>query len=55
VFVGYAASGGGLRAKLSVDLPIDVKPAAGQTGCPTAENACYRLTDDIVLRNTPRT
>ena len=52
VFTAYTASGGGLRAKLSVDLPIDVKPASGQSGCPSTATSCYRLTDDIVLRNT---
>jgi prepilin-type N-terminal cleavage/methylation domain-containing protein len=55
VFSGYTASGSGLRAKVSVNLPIDVKPASGQTTCTTDTIGCYRLTDDIVLRNTPRT
>jgi len=55
IFTAYTASGGGLRAKLSVDLPIDVTPSASQVGCPTGSTSCYRLTDDIVLRNTPRT
>jgi prepilin-type N-terminal cleavage/methylation domain-containing protein len=55
IFTAYAASGGGLRATLSVDIPIDVNPASGQTGCSTGSTDCYRLTDDIVLRNTSRT
>jgi prepilin-type N-terminal cleavage/methylation domain-containing protein len=55
VFTAYTASGGGLRAKIGVDFPIDVKPASGQSGCPSTATSCYRLTDDIVLRNTART
>src|SRR5262245_19337945 len=55
VFSAYTAAGGGLRATLSVDVPIDLKPVSGQTGCPTGATSCYRLTDDIVLRNTSRT
>jgi prepilin-type N-terminal cleavage/methylation domain-containing protein len=55
VFSSYAASGSGLRAKLSVNLPIDVKPTSGQSTCTTSTVGCYRLTDDIVLRNTART
>jgi prepilin-type N-terminal cleavage/methylation domain-containing protein len=55
VFTTYSASGAGLRAKMGVDLPIDVKPASGQSGCPSTATSCYRLTDDIVLRNTSRT
>jgi prepilin-type N-terminal cleavage/methylation domain-containing protein len=36
-------------------IPIDVSPASGQTGCTSTSTDCYRLTDDIVLRNTART
>jgi prepilin-type N-terminal cleavage/methylation domain-containing protein len=55
VFTSYTASGGGLRASLGIDIPIDVSPASGQTGCTSSSTDCYRLTDDIVLRNTART
>jgi len=55
VFTAYTAAGGGLRAKVSIDFPIDVSPSSGQSGCPTGATDCYRLTDDIVLRNTSRT
>jgi prepilin-type N-terminal cleavage/methylation domain-containing protein len=54
VFSAYALPGGGLRAKLSVTLPVDVKPATGQSGCPAGSIGCYDLRDDIVLRNTSR-
>jgi prepilin-type N-terminal cleavage/methylation domain-containing protein len=37
----------GQRAKLSVDLPVDVSA--------TTPGGLYELQDDIVLRNTPRT
>jgi hypothetical protein len=43
-----------VSARRLVDLPIDLAPVSGQSGCPTAARACHRLTDDIVFRNTPR-
>jgi len=46
VFTGLGAAGGGLKAKLSIDLPVDVDPAAA--------GGRYELKDDIVLRNTAR-
>jgi type II secretory pathway pseudopilin PulG len=55
VFSAFASAGAGLRATLGVDLPIDVNPSSGQSGCPSGSTDCYRLTDDIVLRNTSRT
>jgi prepilin-type N-terminal cleavage/methylation domain-containing protein len=47
VFAGYVAPAGGSLEKLSVYLPVDVKPADAKQR--------YILKDDIVLRNTPRT
>jgi type II secretory pathway pseudopilin PulG len=47
VFTNYTPSGGGLLGTLRVDLPVDLTPADGKQR--------YRLEDDIVLRNTPRT
>jgi hypothetical protein len=46
VFLAATANGGGVRAKLSVDLPVDAKPGTG--------GGAYELKDDIVLRNTSR-
>jgi prepilin-type N-terminal cleavage/methylation domain-containing protein len=46
VFTAYVAPAGGSLGKLSVDLPVDVKPADAKQR--------YVLKDDIVLRNTPR-
>ena len=37
---------GGQLGTLSVDLPVDLKPADAKQR--------YKLQDDIVLRNTPR-
>ncbi len=45
-FGPYTLPGGGLRAKLSVDLPVDLTPLT--------TSGLYRLKDDIVLRNTAR-
>jgi len=39
-------SGSHTRARLHVDLPVDVKPGDGQ--------AAYELVDDVVLRNSTR-
>jgi type II secretory pathway pseudopilin PulG len=47
VFTGYVLPANGTLGKLSVDLPVDVKPD------PDARQA-YVLKDDIVLRNTAR-
>jgi prepilin-type N-terminal cleavage/methylation domain-containing protein len=46
VFPARTAAGGGLRAKLSIALPVDVD--ANRVG------GLYQLQDDIVLRNSPR-
>jgi prepilin-type N-terminal cleavage/methylation domain-containing protein len=46
VFTNLAAAGGGSRAKLSIDLPVDLDPAK--------VGGVYELKDDIVLRNTAR-
>jgi prepilin-type N-terminal cleavage/methylation domain-containing protein len=46
VFTGLGLAGGGLKAKLSIDLPVDVDPASAA--------GRYELKDDIVLRNTTR-
>jgi type II secretory pathway pseudopilin PulG len=48
VFTAYAppTAGSGSLGKLSVHLPVDVKPADAKQR--------YVLEDDIVLRNTPR-
>jgi prepilin-type N-terminal cleavage/methylation domain-containing protein len=46
VFTGLTPAGSGLKAKLSVDLPVDVNPAAA--------GGLYELKDDLVLRNTSR-
>jgi prepilin-type N-terminal cleavage/methylation domain-containing protein len=47
IFTDFAPCGSGLRAKLSVALPVDTKPATA--------SGRYELADDIVLRNTSRT
>jgi len=47
VFTGYIPPAGGSLGKLSVELPVDVKPSDAKQR--------YVLKDDIVLRNTPRT
>jgi type II secretory pathway pseudopilin PulG len=46
VFTGHVLHGGGSLGKLSVHLPVDVKPADAKQR--------YVLEDDIVLRNTSR-
>ena len=46
VFTQYTQPVGGLLGTLSVDLPVDLKPADAKQR--------YKLQDDIVLRNTPR-
>ena len=46
VFTQYTQPAGGLLGTLSVDLPVDLKPADAKQR--------YKLQDDIVLRNTPR-
>jgi prepilin-type N-terminal cleavage/methylation domain-containing protein len=46
VFTGYVLPVSGSLGKLSVDLPVDVKPGDAKQR--------YVLKDDIVLRNTPR-
>jgi len=47
VFTAYPTPPTCQRAKLTVDLPVDVKPGVG--------GGLYELKDDIVLRNTART
>jgi prepilin-type N-terminal cleavage/methylation domain-containing protein len=46
VFTGLAPAGSGQKAKLSIDLPVDLDPATA--------GGLYELKDDIVLRNTSR-
>jgi prepilin-type N-terminal cleavage/methylation domain-containing protein len=46
IFTGYIPPASGSLGKLSVDLPVDLTPGDAKQR--------YRLTDDIVLRNTPR-
>jgi prepilin-type N-terminal cleavage/methylation domain-containing protein len=46
VFTGLVPAGAGLRAKLSVRLPVDAST--------TTAGGLYELQDDIVLRNTLR-
>ena len=46
VFTAYIAPAGGSLGKLSVNLPVDVKPSDAKQR--------YVLKDDIVLRNTSR-
>jgi type II secretory pathway pseudopilin PulG len=48
IFTSYFSAVSCLRAKLAVDLPVQVSGGGGSTGT-------YELTDDIVLRNTART
>jgi prepilin-type N-terminal cleavage/methylation domain-containing protein len=47
VFTNYSSSGGGNKAKLSIDLSVDTNPAR--------VGGLYDLQDNIVLRNTSRT
>ena len=47
VFTAYPTPPSCQRAKLTIDLPVDVKPGVG--------GGLYELKDDIVLRNTART
>jgi prepilin-type N-terminal cleavage/methylation domain-containing protein len=46
IFTAYVPPAGGSLGKLSVNLPVDVKPGDAKQR--------YVLNDDIVLRNTPR-
>jgi hypothetical protein len=46
IFTAYVPPASGSLGKLSVDLPVDLTPGDAKQR--------YRLQDDIVLRNTPR-